>query len=394
MVSCLALGCGLGLGCGSSESPGDPSGADAGSETAALADARAGDDTAATSGDTAPDAPVRVVGSCAGLGAVDAWEDITPKGVDRTHGLGVLTITSDPLHAGTILIGTDNQGVWKSTDCGSTWSKINTGKNGEKLDTGSTWTVMIDPFDSNVIYAASLYGPDPSLQKSTNGGVDWESLSPPDSLVATHVEFNFFQALSIDPDDHLHLVVSYHADCKPPYAKMCLGDSHDGGLTWRLFNGPRDSWGERAGPMILGPKTFLYHTWGDGFFYTGDDGATWEKVGPGSNFQSYRAGDGYRYLGTAFGMHRSLDGHVWTKVDKAPQGDALIGDGTRVFTAWGDSAPQYATAPDSAPTTWTTFAGPVASSTHRVTGFAYDPDHKLLYSVNTNDGLFRMVTKK
>jgi hypothetical protein len=42
---------------------------------------------------------------------------------------------------------------------------------------------------------------------------------------------------------------------------------------------------------------------------------------------------------------------------------------------------------------WTSFPGPVPDSTHRVTGFAYDSAHHVLYSANTNDGLFRMVTR-
>ena len=41
------------------------------------------------------------------------------------------------------------------------------------------------------------------------------------------------------------------------------------------------------------------------------------------------------------------------------------------------------------PATWTTWPTP-AKFTHRVSGFAYDESHQVLYSANTVDGLWRV----
>ena len=112
--------------------------------------------------------PPHMVADCNGLGAVGMWEAITPPGVTN-----VLNILVDPVHAGTVYVGTSKTGIFRSTNCGKDWVKINTGAGAAAIDSGGQWTMAIDPTNPNVLFAGSLYGSDPSLQKSTNGGVDW-----------------------------------------------------------------------------------------------------------------------------------------------------------------------------------------------------------------------------
>jgi hypothetical protein len=337
-------------------------------------------------------APPHVVGNCQGLGAVDAWEKVTPSGVDLATGLGILSVVVDPIHAGTLYVGTDKQGLRKSTDCGGTWAKANTGKGADVLDSGSLWTLAIDPVDPDVLYAGSLYGSDNSLLKTTNGGADWVSLFPPGSDVANTVEYTFFQGIGLDVTDHRHLVVTFHAQCKGAYAPMCLAESKDAGATWRLFKGPLQGWGERAGVIVFGPETYLFHTWADGSYVTTDGGATWKKFGNGNDFQMYRARDGYFYLGTFnWGMTRSKNGVDWTDIPDSPSADALAGDGHRLFAATGsDTTPTFYTASEDDPMQWTKVLTPAFA--HRLSSFNVDVDHHVLYSSNTTDGLFRMVT--
>ncbi|HEV8244788.1 MAG TPA: hypothetical protein VGP93_03435 [Polyangiaceae bacterium] len=348
--------------------------------------------SAGSAGSAAGGGPAHVVADCDGLGAVDEWQEITPPDVDPSIDLGFISVTADPTTAGTIYTGTAKQGLWKSTDCGATWAKANTGNHADVLDSGLLWFVKADPSKADNLYAASLYGSDPSLLKSTNGGTDWDSLFPPGSDVASTVQYNFFQDAGLDITNPAHLVATFHADCSGEFGPMCMAESTDSGATWRIFKGPTGGWGERAGAIVFDATTFIFHTWADGMFYTSDSGQTWENVAGGSNFAMYRASDDYYYLGSAFGMLRTLDGHEWTKVDGAPNGDPLVGDGIRMFTAFDDANPKFMTALESDPTTWTTWATP--NFTHRVAGFAYDKDHHVLYTPNTNDGLWRVVTRE
>src|SRR5262249_45291887 len=118
-----------------------------------------------SSGDSS-DSPKHHGGDCKHLAAVDRWEDVTPTGVDLNpdKSMGALTVSADPNNPGTLYLGTDKQGLWKSTTCGAHWTKINTGKTGQVLDSGSLWTAVVDPQAPTALYGAALYGSDPSLQ--------------------------------------------------------------------------------------------------------------------------------------------------------------------------------------------------------------------------------------
>jgi hypothetical protein len=247
-----------------------------------------------------------------------------------------------------------------------------------------------------VLYANNLYGAPPSLFKSTNGGVDWKDLFPEGSEVANTVEYNFTQEVSMDPTDPEHLVVSFHANCKGDYAPMCMAESTNGGDAWRLFKGPTGGWGEDARPQVLNATTFLYTTQGDGVFYTSDNGATWDTApGIGGAGHQFYFTNGYYYLGSKYGVHRSSDFHTWSHIDPSPVSDGLIGDGQRLFTGYqsccGDKQP-FSWASESDGTDWQELASPDLAG-KRVVYFAYDPDHHVLYCAMASGGLWRMVTQ-
>ncbi|MEI9953268.1 MAG: hypothetical protein WDO74_30900 [Pseudomonadota bacterium] len=347
--------------------------------------------TAGTAGTVS--VPNPVVGDCKGLGEIDKFENITPPGVKQ-----VLNVLVDPVNSGTIYVGTGLQGIFKSTDCGATYSKLNTGAMADAIDSGLQWSMQIDPVNPDVLYAGSLYGSDLTLLKSTNAGIDWFSLFPPGSQVAKIVNNNFTQEVAIDPDPtrHTHLVVTFHDVCKDEFAPMCMGESNDSGTTWRLFKGPVKNWGEDARPHIIDDKAFLYVTFGDGAYWTGDNGANWEKVANGGNHQVYKTAAGIYYMGYQFHMLQSTDGHIWNKIENSPGGDGLVGDGERIFTAFRyprDDKQPYLTTPENGDgKTWTKLASPEMAKSGAVQ-LKYDPGHQLLYSVNVDDGLWRVVTR-
>jgi len=161
---------------------------------------------------------------------------------------GVIALAMNPKNPAVVYFGTHQIGIWKSTNCGSTWIHVNTGEKRRcarrRFFNGA---FAIDPVNPEVLYANSGYSSSSGAWKSTNGGVDWKALWPPaDPDLAKVVQYNFVHKIRIDPTDHQHLLISFHAACNAPYKSACIAESKDSGTTWKMVNGKRDLVGRRG----------------------------------------------------------------------------------------------------------------------------------------------------
>ncbi len=336
-------------------------------------------------------------------GAVGVWENITPPTVSLDPNLntpagqnyGVANFAVDPQDTSVVYLGTSAQGIYQSKDCGATWTHVNTGTNGMQLDQGRNWTMVIDPSNPQVIYTCAGYGPG-GVFKSTNAGVDWEQMLTQDVIQYTPYG-GFVQAITMDPTNPQHLLVSYHGGCTGPFGSGCLTETMDGGQHWTLLQSA-EPWSEGDGQMMIDSKLWLMGSLFGGVWRTTDGAKTWTKVfsGNASNGPLYQS-HGTLYLPGLSGVLQSQDGITWQTIPNSPKSVALVGDGTTIFTSSGlDYVPAgsttfYSSAPEAAPTTWTTLQTPVMTQGGRY--MAYDPDHNILYSANTNGGFWRVVTK-
>jgi hypothetical protein len=362
------------------------------------------------------DGPPHHVAACDGLPAAGTWEQITPPGVSlpgpEGAAFGVNAVATDPNNAGTLILGTSEQGIWKSTDCGSTWVHVNTGTAGaacpdrscnETLDTGRGWTLAIDPEDSNVVYINNGFGAGHSgLFKSENGGVDWRPIWPdPD---ATPGEFEgvpgFVGALTLDPHDHRHLVVDMHENCSAPHTPLCLVESLDGGETWSVADTDPAQGAFNAHDalhyILDDSDTWLYAANGE-FWRTANAGDTWAKVADLQfHVGGYNAPDGTMYIGLQDGIARSTNGTEWAPIpDSGNLVGNIVSDGTHLYTsnfancfAWGEDLQPYLVAPADGAEPWTSFPSPGLTQGGVL---AIDVDHRVLYSSNCQDGLWRVV---
>ena len=231
----LALGT-LFVACGSSSHSSAPDAGGTGGTFApdggALgADASGGNPDAADASDSASTVDTYVppnVGPCDNLGAVGAFESITPplgpspSGVDGGpfQQTGTFAIAADPVNQGTLYAGTFQQGVWKTTDCGANWTEIATGQNADVVNTGMNWTFAVDPEAPQTVYTNAGYGTKGSgLLKSTNGGVDWDIIWPPAAQpdLSAAFTYNFANVIAMDPSNHLHILLTFHEACLAPH---------------------------------------------------------------------------------------------------------------------------------------------------------------------------------
>jgi photosystem II stability/assembly factor-like uncharacterized protein len=98
-----------------------------------------------------------------------------------------LAMAIDPTSPSTLYAGTDN-GVYKSTNSGGSWSTVDTGLSGNAL---SVTALAIDPTTSSTLYAGTAGG---GVFRSTDSGGSWSPVNTGLSGNALSVT-----ALTIDP---------------------------------------------------------------------------------------------------------------------------------------------------------------------------------------------------
>lgn len=352
-----------------------------------------GDAAAGGSSQTTP----HTVHACDSLPSPGKWESVLPPDITNTA-----LVMVDPFDVGVLFVAADSHGLFKSTNCGATWIHVNTGMGGTSLDEGSVVSGVIDPSEKGVMYVAPIYGAG-GMWKSTNGGTDFTQLFPKDSEVGKTVEYDFIDSVSMDPTDHLHLVVGTHANCAAPYDPACQAETTDGGKTWHIVKVPGNGWKEQAGPFVINQTSWLYGS-PDGLYLTEDHGASWQPIKVTGGAYAFGGGevenhgitigkDGTYYLTSYEGLVRSKNGRDWEVVpNSASRIVSMVLGGDTLYTAdqW---SPTYHAASASDPSVWSVFAPPY--TTPADTGgvyLDYDQDHHILYSSNFKGGVWRIVT--
>jgi hypothetical protein len=338
------------------------------------------------------------VGKCDGLGAKGQWENVTPPGVMLSPPFtGVLITLADPQQAGTVYATTAKSGVFKSSDCGASWKKVDTGRNADKLDSGLIWSAVIDPTSSSTLYALTGYGP-AGLWKTTNGGVDWDQIMPMDKGMP-----GFVARVNMDPTNSKHLIINFHDNCTGGHTPVCFGETQDGGTTWKVLDFPtslKSGWGEGTAVMPIDATHWIYSNWE--LYYTSDSGSNWKDVTPlaATDVSFFRASNGKSYLGAAGGVSVTTDGATWSVIPNSGHGlDIVVGSSTQLFAIAGFGPPNPASdfiwsANLSDPTKWTLMATPglpkLAAGSN---GADYDADHHVLYVAIQGEGMWRVVTQ-
>jgi hypothetical protein len=327
---------------------------------------------------------------------------------------GSQAIALDPFNVGTIYVQMhkggngahfDTDGIYKSTNCGADWEKIPPGRNardnteGEvNIHSGSIVSIIVDKVDQGTMYIASNYGP-AGIYKSTNGGQDWDNTIP-DSF-APYLEYGgWFNALSVDPTNHLHLVGATHTGCEGAYDPNCLAETWDGGENWRLIPAPGTG-NEQCGPYIKDGSTMIYASGQGGAWVTTNDSPenatpTWTKISQGANggdtgLLAYKASNDKYYLASDYGvLEGSADFTTWTLNTADPHPTFVVGTGENLFAS--SRGPDFWTTKEDSPGTWTKLDAGGNPPTEAGRWLLYESEHQILYSSSWGDGLFRLAT--
>jgi len=369
------------------------------------------------------------VGGCSNLAEIGKWENITPPQLDYANWCvpgnasckpplngtyGINQFALDPNHTGTIFLGTAGLGIWKSTNCGSDWVKIDTGKNHEALDTGRQNSFYIDPTNSDVLYTMALYSKgSQGFFQSTNGGVDWNQVVAADVL--NTVAGGFFTGIAGDPTNPGHFVAFPHQNCGGtplPGAAVtadgkgwgCLaeGTYANGAWDWKVTTSPfPPGQGDGIWASMVDSKTWLlggiWRTTTGGVPPAGG-GSAWSKVYPAPGDTAYT---GYCYVASVGTIYCSQaqkplaystdKGETW--MTSGPSDAVWVtDDGTTLYVATNNayySAPMSPAEPVGKFTKMNSPEGAVLGGAE----IKYDKNFNLLYSSNLTGGFWRIVTK-
>ena len=255
-------------------------------------------------------------------------------------------------------------------------------------------------------------------------------------LASVFPEGGFAQSFNIDPNNTQHIVMTFHENGFDGVAagsggwgligtdpgKQCLGETNDGGTTWRLFLGPTPTsgWQEAATVFIIAPTTYVYIS-ANGVYYTANGGSTWAQVQYTTNggvsysnmyngYSGYGGNgivgpDGNAYLGlritNGLGVFVSKpsggalgSAQNWAPLANSPQAAVVISDGISLYASqgiWDSSGQPFFVAPLSNTTNWTHQTN--TNPTDVVQGpeqYAYDPIHHALYAACYSGGLMRL----
>jgi hypothetical protein len=335
--------------------------------------------------------PPHVVQACSSAKGGDlprgVWDNVSPPQVDLKAS-GTLAFALDPTDTRIIVLGTVKRGIFKSTDCGATWTKIDTGQGTADMDKGNNNHMLIDPTNPKIMYTTSGYGGTQGVLKSTNGGVDWHQTFTQDELAATYG--GWVESLSMDPGNPAHLVMIPHGTCSAAYGSAgCAAESTDAGTTWTIKKGS-PAWFETQNLQVMDAKTWLIGGWfGDGVWRTSDAGLSWAKQPSRGAAAFYEGSNGTIYTAGTSGGTKSTDrGATWTNMPNSPNASVITGDGTNIYVDI-FNAGAYWSAPESNTSMWTHLVTPSMSAGACLPTFIYDRNHKILYSTNCNAGFWR-----
>ena len=186
-----------------------------------------------------------------------SWTSITPS--TGTDGAWVSPVLLDPVNPSTIYLGYTD--LMKSTDRGTTWSKISAGQTAGKFISN----IAVAPSDPLVIYIS--WGT--AMAKTINGGTSWTTITTPIS--------SQISSLLVDPTNPNNLYATYSNFTAG--AKVYF--SNNGGTSWTNISGTL--------PNIPANK-IIYQTGSNGALYLGMDVGIYYRDNTQTDWSLYNSG--------------------------------------------------------------------------------------------------------
>ncbi len=246
------------------------------------------------------------------------------------------SLAVDPLDHNIVIIGTERNGAFRSTDGGLTWEWLRRGLKHNLSGYPEFYDIAVSPEGSSrAVYAATTNGPSPLSGRYASGAGIYKLSEGGDTWVSTNCGLPHAGLISVtvSPDNPDMLLAGLSAE-EPTMTQLSgmvfpggIYKSDDGGLNWYETKVPAGV-EKNAFRQIYarGETDITYYTCGYNFAYpeynmglieSTDGGETWEKFGPfGTHNRVYFfdvSQDGsvfyvYEYTDEMKKIHKSVDG--------------------------------------------------------------------------------------
>lgn len=316
-----------------------------------------------------------------------AWSDVSGALLDRLTNSGAKPawpggcsgVVANRLN-GEVTIKVVGSGLWRSSDVGKTWQRVDQETVSGRDETG--WATSVDQNNPSRVVSFSLDG----AAGWTTDGRNWKEFTS----LGRNWDFGSVDWAASEPKT---IISARHETTPPGEIYITL----DGGLTWKLQSVHLNEKRERISMVgALGANSFIYSK-GEGIYRSTDAGAVWTKVSS-ANPQT-RIPILFRdahYLGTAAGLLVSKDqGATWqaqgtaTSIWLGP----FFGNNENQMVVVGETGIFLTT---NAGQTWTAAAGLKSKEGNFVFSpnwfgcYAWDPKNNILYASAMGNPVYKL----
>ena len=238
------------------------------------------------------------------------WVNVTSNLAGMASECGNMTYVSSKPSEDLMIAGVAQQGLWGSSDGGTSWHRLGTGA-GSATIVNRTGSIVYDPAHSNVFWESGIYNSN-GVYRSDNDGTTFFALGTISHVDSVSVDFS-------DPNRQT-LLAGVHERSRTVYR------SQDGGKTWANLgtNLPAGT-AFSSYPLAINAKTFFAGcnpSWAGGtggIFQSNDSGSTWYYASNrGGGAQPLVASDGSVYWPDGNGSMVRGTGQgsswIWTQV--------------------------------------------------------------------------------
>ncbi len=247
--------------------------------------------------------------------SASTWSALGPGNI----GGRVRAIVINPTNSNEILIGSVSGGIWKSIDGGVSWTAKS-----DSLDVMAIGSMLIDPTNTNVVYAGTgegwlnqdaVYGG--GIYKSTDFGDTWILL--PSTTGNAVQNFRNVMKLAADPSGNIYAATKDYTYTYGPGEYSTDGGlfmSTDGGTSWTKISSTdmTTNYFNPCDVIPISSSVIVYaveqYSAPGGIYRTSDGGDTWSKVVsnlPTSNYGRIAFGQNPRNPNTILAAFESLD---------------------------------------------------------------------------------------